>query len=164
MAYNEELFIKMVLDNWHTYTKRTDILFNELSDEQMMKQVAPDRNRGIYLLGHLTCVHDRMLPLLGFEKQRYPDLDGSFHDNPDDPNSKMPGIAELKRRWKEINETLSGHFQKLSRDEWFQKHNAVSEDDFKKEPNRNKLNVIINRSGHLASHYGQLLFLKPRTA
>ena len=159
----EDLFIKMVLDNWNVYVKRTDDLFNALSDEQLMSQVSPGRNRGIYLLGHLAAVHDRMLPLLGFEKQRYPDLEAPFHDNPDDPNSNTHSIIELKKRWKEINETLSGHFQKQSREDWFQKHTAVSEEDFKKEPNRNKLNVIINRSGHLASHYGQLLFLKPRT-
>ena len=158
----EELFIKMALDNWNIYIKRTDDLFNELSDEQLNTQIAPGRNRGIYLLGHLACVHDRMLPLLGFEKQRYPDLEKPFHDDPDDPNAQMPSISELKKRWKEINQALAAHFQKLSRDEWFQKHTAVSEEDFKKEPNRNKLNVIINRSGHLAGHYGQLLLLRPR--
>jgi len=158
----EDLFIKMVLDNWNIYVKRTDDLFNQLSDEQLNTQIAPGRNRGIYLLGHLACVHDRMLPLLGFEKQRYPDLEGPFHDNPDDPNANMPTINELKKRWKEINDVLSDHFKRLSLAEWLQKHTAVSEEDFKKEPNRNRLNVIINRSGHLAGHYGQLLLLKPR--
>jgi len=162
MANQEELLIKMALDNWNIYVKRTDDLFNELSDMQLMKQIAPGRNRGIYLLGHLAAVHDRMLPLLGFQKELYPELDEPFHINPDDPNTNMPDINILRRNWKEINETLSKHFQKLSAADWFQKHNAVSEEDFKKEPQRNKLNVLINRAGHLASHYGQLLLLKPR--
>lgn len=62
---SEDIFIKMVLDAWHTHIKRTDELFNSLSDEQLMKEIAQGRNRGIYLLGHLAAVHDRILPLLG---------------------------------------------------------------------------------------------------
>ena len=162
MANQEELFIKMALDNWNTYVKRTDDLFNELSDEQLMKQIAPGRNRGIYLLGHLAAVHDRMLPLLGFQQELHPELEKPFHADPDDPNANMPDINTLRKYWKEINEALSKYFQRLTPAEWFQRHNAVSEEDFKKEPHRNKLNVLINRSGHLASHYGQLLYLKGR--
>ena len=162
MANRDDLFIKMVLDNWHTYVKRTDDLFNELSDEQLMTQIAPGRNRGIYLLGHLTSVHDRMLSLLGFEKDRYPELEEPFITNPDNPDAKFPEISQLKAQWKEINEALASHIQKLKTDQWFERHNSVSEEDFKKEPHRNKLNVLINRAGHLASHYGQLLFLKSR--
>ncbi len=44
---SEDIFIKMVLDAWHTHIKRTDELFNSLSDEQLMKEIAPGRNRGI---------------------------------------------------------------------------------------------------------------------
>jgi hypothetical protein len=162
MRSDDELFIKMVLDNWNNYVKRTDDLFNELSDEQLNQTVSPGRNRGVYLLGHLAAVHDRMLPLLGFEKQRFPELEETFVTNPDNSNAEMPGLNELKKKWKEVNEVLSRHFQRLKPEEWFQRHNAVSEVDFEKEPHRNKLNVVINRAGHLASHYGQLLFLRSR--
>jgi len=40
------------------------------------------------------------------------------------------------------------------------KHTSVSEEDFAKEPHRNRLNVLTTRTTHLASHYGQLIFLK----
>jgi hypothetical protein len=36
----------------------------------------------------------------------------------------------------------------------------ISEQDFAKEPMRNKLNVLINRTNHLAYHYGQLRLIK----
>jgi hypothetical protein len=162
MSSHDELFIKMVLDNWNIYVKRSMDLFDELPDEQVYKPIAPGRNRGVYLLGHLTAVHDRMLPLLGFEKQRFPKLEETFLTNPDNVNAKLPELVELRKRWKEVNELLWHHFQKLDADEWFQKHNAVSQADFEKEPQRNKLNVVINRTGHLASHYGQLLFLRTK--
>ena len=42
----EETFIKMVLDAWHTQINQADDLFNSLSDEQLMQEIAPGRNRG----------------------------------------------------------------------------------------------------------------------
>ena len=64
--------------------------------------------------------------------------------------------------WKEVNNVLSERFLKMPVNEWFQKHNAVSEVDFAKEPHRNKLNMVINRTNHLANHLGQLILLKAR--
>lgn len=160
----EETFIKMVLDAWHTQVKQTDDVFNSLTDEQLLKEIAPGKNRGIYLLGHLTAVHDRMLPLLGFGDQRYPNLYKTFVESADKTENDLPSAEDLRNYWKETNNILSENFSKLSITEWFQKHNAVSETDFAKEPHRNKLNIIINRTNHLANHSGQLLLLKTRTA
>lgn len=159
----EETFIKMVLDAWHTQIKQADDLFNSLSDEQLKQEVAPRRNRGIYLLGHLTAIHDRMLPLLGWGEQRYPGLYKTFVESPDKADAELPSTEDLRNYWKEVNNVLSEKFSGVSIEEWFQKHNAVSEIDFAKEPHRNKLNVVINRTNHLANHLGQLLLLKPRS-
>ena len=60
------LFIKMVLSNWQTQNQRLTALFDKLSDDELARETAPGRNSGIYLLGHMTAVHDAMLPLLGF--------------------------------------------------------------------------------------------------
>lgn len=159
----EETFIKMVLDAWQTQVKQADDLFNSLSEEQLKQEVAPGRNRGIYLLGHLAAVHDRILPLLGLGDQRYPNLYKTFVESPDKADADIPSIEDLRNCWKEVNNVLSEKFSGVSVEEWFQKHNAVSEIDFAKEPHRNKLNVVINRTNHLANHLGQLLLLKPRS-
>lgn len=158
-----KLFIKMVLDAWETHVKRTSDLFNELTDEQLQKEVAPGRNRGVYLLGHLAAVHDHMLPILGLGKQLYPELYEPFVDNADNAVTSIPSTADLRSKWNTVNEILAQHFNQLSPADWFQKHNSVSEEDFAKEPHRNKLNIIINRTNHLSSHLGQLLFLKERS-
>jgi hypothetical protein len=158
----EETFIKMALDAWHTQVKQTDDLFNSLSDEQLFREIAPGKNRGVYLLGHLTAVHDRMLPLLGLGDQRHPNLYKTFVESADKTVSDLPTTDDLRNYWKETNNILSENFSKLSIAEWFQKHNAVSETDFAKEPHRNKLNIIVNRTNHLASHLGQLLLLKTK--
>jgi hypothetical protein len=44
-------------------------------------------------------------------------------------------------------------------DQWFEKHAALSEEDFSREPYRNKLNIIITRTSHLQYHTGQLVLL-----
>ena len=160
----EELFIKMVLDAWHTQVKRTGDLFDLFSDEQLMKEIAPGRNRGIYLLGHLTAVHDKMLPVLGLGHQLNPELYHIFVENRDKAIANIPATANLRHLWKEVNNILSQRFNKLTPAEWFQKHNSVSEEDFEKEPHRNRLNLVINRTNHLASHQGQLLYLKEKSA
>jgi hypothetical protein len=158
----EELFIKMVLDAWNIHVKRADDLFNSFSDEQLMKEIAPGRNRGIYLLGHLAAVHDKILPLLGLGNQLKPELYHIFVESPDKAIANIPTTTDLRLFWNEVNTILREHFIKLTPAQWFQKHNSVSEEDFIKEPHRNKLNLVINRTNHLASHLGQLLYLKGR--
>ena len=159
---SETIFIKMVLDAWSTHIKRADELFNSLSDEQLMKEIAPGRNRGIYLLGHLAAVHDRILPLLELGNPLYPELWDPFVERPDKEVTELPATQTLRQYWKEINTNLAGNMSTLSPEAWFQKHASVSSDDFAKEPHRNKLNIIFNRTNHLANHLGQLLLLKSK--
>jgi len=83
-----------------------------------------------------------------------------FIKSPDRSGLVFPPISELKNYWNETNQRLAEYFAELSSDEWFMRHTAVSEEDFVKEPHRNRLNVLLSRTSHLASHYGQLLFLK----
>ena len=158
----EELFIKMVLNAWDDHVKKMNNLFTSLSDEQFMTEIAPGRNRGIYLLGHMAAVHDRMLPLLGLGEQLNVDMYKIFVEKPDKFIVQLPAIADLKDYWTNVNTTLSNYFSNLTPAEWFQKHNSVSEEDFANEPYRNKLNVIINRTNHIASHLGQLTYLMPK--
>ena len=158
----QEIFVKMVLDAWNAYVKRTNDLFNSLSDEELKKEIVPGRNRGIYLLGHLAAVHDKMLVILGFEKQSNEDMYRIFVEQPDKAVTELPAVSELRRYWNEVNNSLSTNFNELTPGDWFQKHNLVSEEDFAKEPHRNKLNLVINRTNHLANHLGQLVFLKDK--
>jgi hypothetical protein len=155
------LFVKMTLDAWNIQVERTNKLFDSLSDEQIAAEVAPGRNTGTYLLGHLAAVHDNMLPLLSAGDKLYPHLYEPYVRTPDKSGQNTP-ISELRAAWNEVNKALSAAFEKLSADDWFTKHTAVSEEDFAKEPHRNKLNLIMNRTAHLANHLGQLAFLKEK--
>jgi hypothetical protein len=156
----QELFVKLILDSWNSNLSRVTDLVHTLTDEQLQKEVAPGRNTGIYLLGHLTAVNDRLLAMFNFEPQLYPQLDEVFLTSPDKAGKEMPSAADLRSYWKKVNETLSGHFTNLQPDDWFKKHNSVSDEDFAKEPHRNRLNVLISRNNHLSYHFGQMIFLK----
>ena len=158
----DNLFVSMVLNAWDTYSKRVTDYLDKISDQGLLQEVAPEKNRIYYLIGHLTVVNDRMLPLLGIGEAQYPELEHMFLTNPDNKDLVGPTPEVLRKNWKDSLESLSKGFKQFSTDEWFTKHNAVSEQDFDKEPNRNKLNVLINRTNHMASHYGQLLLVKER--
>ncbi len=156
----KELFVKMTLSAWTAQNERVDKLIATLSDEKWMSEVAPGRNRGIYLLGHLTAVNDGMLKLLGFGEKLYPELETMFLKSKDKTVADIPSITDIKKYWKTVNEELLRHFNTLSATAWFEKHTAVSEADFAKEPHRNRLNVLIGRSIHQGYHLGQLAFLE----
>jgi len=160
MEAQKQLIVKSVLDAWNSRIEAADKLFNSLSDEQLEQEISPGRNRGVYLLGHLTAVHDKMLPLLNFEAQVYPHLDEPFLHKADKTVSDYPSTKELRENWKTINSKLAFHFNKLTPDEWFQRHTSVSEEDFVKEPHRNRLNVLVGRTNHMQYHIGQVALLK----
>jgi len=156
-----EVFIKMVLDAWHSKTGQLDKLLSELSDEQLLKEVSPGRNRGIYLLGHLTALADSIFPLLGYEKLAE-HLFQPFVLTPDKQTDVIPGIQDVKQDWTKVTTALAKKMATISPDEWFQKHTAVTAEDYEKEPHRNKLNVVLSRVSHVDYHLGQLQFLKPK--
>ncbi|HWH63576.1 MAG TPA: DinB family protein [Ginsengibacter sp.] len=160
MEYQIELAIKILLDAWNLQISRTNELLNQLTDEQLEKEVSPGRNTGVYLLGHLTAVHDAVLPLFGISEKLYPQLEEVFIKNPDKSGLEKPSIKDIRNYWNDVNNKLSEHFNRFTPGEWFQKHTSVSEEDFKKEPHRNRLNVLVSRTNHLSYHRGQLVFLK----
>ncbi|RRA98602.1 DinB family protein [Larkinella rosea] len=156
---SEEVFVKMAIAAWDTQTKRITTLLDKLSDEALLAEVAPGRNRGIYLLGHLIAVNDGMLPLLGFGDKLYPQLATGFITTPDKSGIEFPTVSELRSYWHTLNATLSQHIEALQPEDWFAKHTAVTDEDFARDPIRNKLNVLINRTNHQSYHLGQLVFL-----
>jgi hypothetical protein len=160
MTDKQPLFVQMVLQAWEINIKRTNAVFDNFTDEELFAEIAPGKNRIVYLLGHLTAVHDRMLPILDFGDRLYTQLDDGFITNPDKVIKEIPPVKELRAWWKNINEVLRTKFNTLTLAEWFQKHTAMSEDDFVKEPYRNRLSVLISRTNHLSTHLGQLLLVK----
>lgn len=154
------LFVKMILDRWYASILNCDKLLDSLPNDTLEKEIAPGKNRGIYLLGHLIAVHDDMILLLDMGEKIYPDLNEPFIKFPDKKTEQLPTASELRGFWGRQNEILKQKFDSLKPEEWFEKHTAVTAEDFEKEPHRNKLNIIVTRTSHLQYHLGQLQLLK----
>ena len=155
-----ETAVKMIFDRWNASLKNCDGVLSALSDEQLQKEIAPGKNRGIYLLGHLIAVHDDMLVLLDMGEKMYPELHETFIKSPDKAVAELPAATTLRSYWVKQCEAINQKFEQLKTAQWFEKHTAVSAEDFAREPHRNKLNIILTRTTHLQYHLGQLILLK----
>jgi hypothetical protein len=151
----EETVVATAIQSWILNIERADKLFSGLDDTGLQKEVAPGKNRLVYLWGHLTAVHDGMLPLLGLGARLHPELDVSFLTEADRVAKDLPSAGDLKRCWDEVNSRLLAGFRRLRAAEWVQKHNAVSEPDFAANPLRNRLAVLLSRTSHVSYHLGQ---------
>lgn len=146
--------------SWDMQNSRFLKLLDALTDEQLQSEIAPGKNTGVYLLGHLAGVHDYLLPLLGLGERLFPDLEEPFLRKPDKSGLEFPSVAALKSQYLAINTALSAGFATLSPENWLEKHTSITDADFEQEPHRNKLNMLLNRTGHLAYHFGQVALLK----
>jgi hypothetical protein len=152
---HEQLTVSVAIASRKTAVARTDKVFSELTEEQFLKEIAPGRN------GHLTAVHDAIHTILGLGDRLHPELEAIFVSKPDKTIVPLPSVTELKKYWTEVNGSLSKKFASLRPQEWLQRHMAMSDEDYAKEPTRNRLSVLLSRTNHLAYHLGQIV-LAPR--
>ncbi|SNT08073.1 DinB superfamily protein [Granulicella rosea] len=143
------------IGTWKLVTGRADKLFAGASEERLYTELAPGKNRLIYLWGHLTAVHDRMLPLLGLGPRLHPELDAIFLTAPDKTVAELPSTADLTSAWAGVNAALLAGFDSLTPAQWLERHADVSPEDFAREPHRNRLAILLNRTNHTSFHLGQ---------
>ncbi len=153
---SHELPVKVAINSWRLVVERADKIFSRLTEDQLVSEVAPGKNRVIYLWGHLIAIHDAMFSILGLGPRLHPDLDAIFVDNSDRAVTEIPSAGHLKQYWDEVNGRLLSQFQNLSADEWLLRHRAMSEEDYAKDPTRNRLAVLLSRTNHLSHHLGQV--------
>jgi hypothetical protein len=151
----EQALVASAVSAWKGAIERAGKRFSGLSEGELQTEVAPGKNRLIYLWGHLTAVHDRMLPLLSLGERLHPEYDEWFLSNPDKSQKNLPAAAEIQKAWDEVNNRLLAGFERLSAAEWLQKHASVSEEDFARDPFRNRFAVLLSRTNHIGFHLGQ---------
>jgi hypothetical protein len=95
-----------------------------------------------------------MLQLLGIAERVHPELDAVFLSSPDGA-STLPPIDVMREWWAQVNQRLDAGLHDLTLNDWVARHTAVSEEDFAKEPLRNRFSILITRTNHLAYHVGQ---------
>src|SRR5450432_3051655 len=156
----QAIIVKGAIQAWQTQVDRSTQFINSLSEDQLLKEIAPGKNRGVYLVGHLCAVHDALPEILGLGNKNHPDWEHIFLKSPDKSIEKIPTVTELKEAWTAIHRRLQDGFEKMTPGDWFSRHMSMSDEDFAKDPARNKFSVLLNRTSHLAYHFGQLRLLK----
>ena len=152
---NEGSYAALGLKIWKSQIERADKLFGGLSSKEVLREIAPGRNRLLYLWGHLTAIHDAMLPLLGLGERLHPEFDVVFVSNPDKSQAVIPSHEQVRPAWNAINGELWKGFEKMSWSDWLERHSAVSAEDFAKDGSRNRFAILLSRTNHLSYHLGQ---------
>ncbi len=148
--------LDICLLQWDTYNRRMQQVLETISDEDFHKPVVVGGNSPSWLLGHLVDTDDALFELFGIRKRMYPDLAKIYHHERGTNQSGHLIKQELSFQWNAIVEELNRVIKSYSEKDWLSRHTVVSEEDFMKEPHRNKLNVMLTRVTHKASHLGQI--------
>ena len=152
--------LEICILNWDTQNKRIQKVLDTINEENYNKLLVPGGNTPSWILGHLAEADDALLELLGIGKRLYPELKDVYHHERGSNQSGHLSKQEVSERWNNILRQLDTAFHSWTESEWLNRHTAISEADFIKEPHRNKLNVLLSRITHKASHLGQLAIQK----
>jgi uncharacterized damage-inducible protein DinB len=155
-------FTDAALRSWKQNADRVEQFFASVSDAELEKEIAPGRNRLVYLLGHLAAVSDTMMSLLGLGERAHPELDTPFLKSPDRAAQSPHSIPNLREVAREIDARLWTALNGLTPAQWLERHTSVSAEDFAKEPHRNRFSVLLSRTAHMQFHYGQMVLTKAR--
>ena len=157
---NEEVLVATAVGSWKQIIGRADSVVTKYTDEQLDRHVAPGRNRVRYLIGHLVAIDDRLFLGLGIGERLHPELDAAYVTNPDGTLPDPVSTEELKKAWFDVHSKLTAAFEQMTASQWLERHSAVSEEDFAKEPLRNRLAMLLSRTNHVSMHVGQALLAK----
>jgi hypothetical protein len=156
----EEILASTALNSWKLVIGRLNEYIEPLSDEQLQRQIAPGKNRLVYLVGHLTATHDHLFPMLGLGERLHAEFDEAYIKNPDRALPDPISPSGVKQAWNEVNSKLTAAFEALTPKEWLRKHSAVTEEEFATQPLRNRLAVLMSRTNHASYHAGQAILLR----
>lgn len=148
--------LDICLLQWDVYNRRMLKTLDAISEEDLHKPIVPGGNSPSWLMGHLADTDDALLELFGIRNRMFPELAKIYHHERGTNQVGHLSKEELTTKWKAIIAELDRAFKSWNESDWHSRHMAVSEEDFKKEPHRNKLNVMLSRVTHKASHLGQI--------
>ena len=94
---SHKLSVQVAINSWRLVVERANKMFSSLTEDEVLQEVAPGRNRLIYLWGHLTAMHDAMSPILGLGERLHPELDAIFVSAPDKKEAQLPPVGELRK-------------------------------------------------------------------
>ena len=74
----DEVLTPAAISSWEQVVSRVGTLCLSCTEEHLLVEVAPGKNRIIYLWGHLTAIHDAIFSVLRLGERLHPELDAVF--------------------------------------------------------------------------------------
>jgi hypothetical protein len=150
-----DVLIESALKVWKLNEIRFARVFHALSEVELQREIAPERNRLIYIWGHVVAVNDGLFPLLGIGPRLYPELENTFLLQPDRTVPDIYSGDQMKRASTRVADALWEAFTRWTASEWLALHTGVTAEEFSVNPTRNRFTVMVNRTAHVAYHLGQ---------
>src|ERR1700681_3560007 len=97
---SDEVLIQTAISSWEQVIERVGTLCLSCSEEELLVEVAPGKNRISYLWGHLTAVNCDRIVRLG--ERLHPELDALFIAQPH-RSIPLPTSAEIAKYWKDVH-------------------------------------------------------------
>ncbi|HRI26711.1 MAG TPA: DinB family protein [Chitinophagales bacterium] len=147
-------------DQWRIVVSWVNGTLNILTNEQLCLPIAPGKNHGIWILGHLIESEDELGVYLGKSDWLFPQYETLFGQGSTLlPTHHYPTPDVLRRQWKEVcarNDQILTHFTNA---EWHEPHTRIGNgnplDDFFKTKGR----CIAIWNIHQAYHAAQLALI-----
>lgn len=145
-------------DQWATMIHWISNTLKNLSDDDLARCIAPNRNHGVWILGHLIQSEDELAVYLGKDAYLFPEYEAIFGmGSPLLPADQYPPLNLLREQWAQVvarNRTVLANFTDA---EWNEPHtfidsgNPLDKDFFK---TKGRCLAIWNL--HQTLHLGQL--------
>jgi len=149
-------------DQWKILNIWLSNTISKLSDEELCRTIAPNRNHGVWILGHLIESEDELAVYLGLDDWLFPQYETLFgQGSPLLPVSDYPPPALLRLQWQQVSDRNNQCLAAFTDEQWNQPHtrigngNPLDEDFFK-----TKGRCIAIWNLHQTLHLGQLSVLR----
>src|ERR1700678_949264 len=110
---SDEALVQTAISSWEQVIKRIGTLCLSCSEEQLLVEIAPGKNRISYLWGHLTAADDAMFSVLRLGERLHPELDAVFIAQPE-RSVPLPRSTEIAKCWEDVHTQLLSRFKTLS--------------------------------------------------
>lgn len=153
------IITQVAISQWEQHVTRATRLLKQMPDEVLSSHIAPGKNTGTYVVGHLIAIHDAMPKILGIGEAQHPELFDVYVAQPDSADTAKKTVQELRDLWDETHERVTNLIKEMPEEDWLKRHASMTDEDFEANPYRNRLSVLLNRTNHFAFHLGQLRLL-----
>ena len=154
-----DIAIQIAVNQWELTVNIGTKNLNQLSDTSLDQQVAPGKNTGKYIIGHLIAINDAMPELLGIGESVHPELVQTYIKQPDGSADNPKTVHQLRELWTETHDRVTNIIKGLPAEDWLARHNAMTDNEYTKNPLRNRLSLLTSRINHFSYHIGQLRLL-----